>query len=183
MLQGISGVGMGVSSAIVALSFPDEYGVIDPIVWKVIYGKKKEGCQTTTDIWRICCVHHQSSAGQAITQENLTKLQAIKMVFVDGNSESADKIREHLESQSCFKLVNNKSKADAVMSVSEENKPGEGMQWVVASITVTTLNGDQIWSRSKGGGGFVYSGAGMATDNLLHDLRKDACPGWSRQNK
>lgn len=119
----------------------------------------------------------------AINQENLDKLRAIKTVFVDGNSESADKIREHLESQSCFTLVSNKSKADAVMSVSEENKPGEGMQWVVTSITLTTPDGDQIWSRSKGGGGFVHSGAGMATDNLLHDLRKDACPGWSRRNK
>jgi hypothetical protein len=118
----------------------------------------------------------------AITQENLDKLRAIKLVFVDGNSESADKIREHLESQSCFALVSNKSKADAVMSVSEENKPGEGMQWVVASITLTMPDGDQIWSRSKGGGGFVHSGAGMATDNLLQDLRKDACPGWSRRS-
>jgi len=119
----------------------------------------------------------------AITQENIETLRAVKTVFVDGNSESADKIREHLESQSCFTLVNNKSKADAVMTVSEENKPGEGMQWLVTSITLTTPNGDQIWSRSKGGGGFVHSGAGMATDNLLHDLRKDACPGWSRRNK
>src|SRR5712692_133062 len=42
-LQAIPGVGMGVSSAIVALSFPEQYGVIDPIVWKVIYGKKKQG--------------------------------------------------------------------------------------------------------------------------------------------
>lgn len=116
-----------------------------------------------------------------ITQENLEKLRAVKTIFVEGNSESADKIREHLESHSCFTLVNNKSKADAVMSVSEENKPGEGMQWVVTSIMLTTPNGDQIWSRSKGGGGFVHSGAGMATDNLLHDLRKDACPGWSRR--
>jgi hypothetical protein len=118
----------------------------------------------------------------AIAAENLAKLQAVKTVFVEGNSESADKVREHLESQSCLRLVNNKSKADAIMSISEENKPGEGMQWLVTSITVTTQDGDQIWSKSKGGGGFVHSGAGMATDKLLHDLRKDACPGWSRQN-
>jgi hypothetical protein len=111
----------------------------------------------------------------AITQENLTKLRAIRTIFVDGNSESADKLRQHLESQSCFTLVTNKSKADAIMSVSEENKPGGGPNWLVTSIVVTTQNGDQIWSKSKGGGGFVHSGAGMATDNLLHDLKKDAC--------
>jgi len=116
----------------------------------------------------------------AITQENTAKLQSVKAVFVEGNSESADKIREHLESQSCFTLVNNKSKADAVMNVSEENKPGEGPGWLVTSITLTTPDGDQIWSKSKGGGGFVHSGAGMATDNLLHDLRKAGCPGWKK---
>lgn len=42
VLQGIPGVGMGIASAILALTFPDEYGVIDDIVWKVIYGTKKE---------------------------------------------------------------------------------------------------------------------------------------------
>jgi len=42
VLQGIPGVGMGIASAILALTFPDENGVIDDIVWKVIYGTKKE---------------------------------------------------------------------------------------------------------------------------------------------
>ena len=42
VLQGISGVGMGIASAILALTFPERYGVIDDIVWKVIYGTKKE---------------------------------------------------------------------------------------------------------------------------------------------
>jgi hypothetical protein len=48
-------------------------------------------------------------------------LRSVKTIFVDGNSESADKIRKHLESQSCFALAINRSEADAVMSVSEEN--------------------------------------------------------------
>jgi hypothetical protein len=42
VLQGIPGVGMGIASAILALTFPDECGVIDDIIWKVIYGTKKE---------------------------------------------------------------------------------------------------------------------------------------------
>jgi len=42
VLQGIPGVGMGIASAILALTFPDEYGVIDDIVWRVIYGTEKE---------------------------------------------------------------------------------------------------------------------------------------------
>jgi hypothetical protein len=41
VIQGIPGVGMGVASAILALTFPEQYGVIDPIIWKVIYGVEK----------------------------------------------------------------------------------------------------------------------------------------------
>ena len=42
VLQGISGVAMGIASAILALTFPNQYGVIDDIVWKVIYGTNKD---------------------------------------------------------------------------------------------------------------------------------------------
>jgi hypothetical protein len=39
----------------------------------------------------------------AISEANLTELQAVKTVFVDGNSESADKLHEKLESSTCLK--------------------------------------------------------------------------------
>ena len=35
------GVGTGVASAIMALSFPDTYGVVDFRVWKVVFGESK----------------------------------------------------------------------------------------------------------------------------------------------
>jgi hypothetical protein len=95
---------------------------------------------------------------------------------------SLSQLREKLESWICLKLTNNRSQADAIMNVEERAKPDEGMNWLVSSITVTTKAGDQVWSRGKGGGGFVHSGAGMAAENLLHDLAKDTCPGWSRRN-
>lgn len=117
----------------------------------------------------------------AISEENLAKLQTVKTVFVDGNSESADKLREKLEAWTCLRLTNNKSQADAIMSTEEREKVSE-MHKVAASVTITMLNGDQVWSRTKTGEGFVHSGAGMAAENLLHDLAKDACPGWSRRN-
>jgi len=117
----------------------------------------------------------------AISEENLAKLQAVKVVFVDGNSESADKLREKMESWTCLKLTNNKSKADAIMTTEEREKTSD-MHKVAASVTITMPNGDQVWSRTKTGEGFVHSGAGMAAENLLHDLAKDACPGWSRRN-
>jgi hypothetical protein len=118
----------------------------------------------------------------AISEENLAKLQTVKVIFVDGNSESADKLREKMESWTCLKLTNNKSQADAIMSTEEREKPSDYHK-VAASVTVTIQNGDQVWSRTKTGVGVVGSGAGMAAENLLHDLAKDACPGWSRRNK
>jgi hypothetical protein len=117
----------------------------------------------------------------AISEWNVAKLRGVKTVFVDGNSESADKLREKMESWTCLKLTNNKSQADAVMSVEEREKPSD-LHKLAASIVITMPNGDQVWSRTKTGEGFVHSGAGMAAENLLHDLAKDACPGWSRRN-
>jgi hypothetical protein len=110
-----------------------------------------------------------------ISAENLAKLQTVKTVFVDGNSESADKLREKMESWTCLKLTNNKSNADAIMTVEERTKPNTDVNKVAASVTITMPNGDQVWSRTKAGEGFVHSGAGMAAENLLHDLAKDVC--------
>jgi hypothetical protein len=113
----------------------------------------------------------------AIDQENLAKLQAVKTIFVDGNNESADKVRQHLEAWTCLKLSNNKSTADAVMDVKEQQKPNTDINKVATSITIAMPNGDLIWSRTKAGGGFVHSGAGEAVEKVLHDVSKDACPG------
>ena len=113
----------------------------------------------------------------AIEKENLTKLQAVKTIFVDGNNESADKVRQHLESWTCLVLTNNKSTADAVMGVTEQQKPNTDINKVATSLTITLPNGDLIWSRTKTGEGFVHSGAGEAVEKVLHDLSKDACPG------
>ncbi len=112
----------------------------------------------------------------AIEKENLAKLQAVKIIFVDGNSESADKVRQHLESWTCLKLTNNKATANAVIGVQEREKPSD-IHEVATSLTIILPNGDLIWSRTKTGSGFVHSGAGEAVEKVLHDLSKDACPG------
>jgi len=118
-----------------------------------------------------------------ISAESLAELRTVKTVFVDGNSESADKVREKLGSWTCLKLTNNKSQADGVIAVEERTKPSTDVNEVAASMTVTMQNGDQVWFRTKRGEGIFHSGAGMAAENLLHDLAKDACPGWSRGNR
>jgi hypothetical protein len=104
----------------------------------------------------------------AIEKENLIKLQAVKTIFVDGNNESADKVRQHLESWTCLALTNNKSTADAVIDVKEQQKPNADINKVATSLTITLPNGDLIWSRTK---------TGEAVEKVLHDLSKEACPG------
>ena len=42
VLQGQPGVGIGIASAVLALTFSDQYGVIDDRVWKVIYDEDRE---------------------------------------------------------------------------------------------------------------------------------------------
>jgi hypothetical protein len=41
ILMSIPGVGIGVASAVLALTFPETYGVIDYINWRVLYGTDK----------------------------------------------------------------------------------------------------------------------------------------------
>ena len=132
-------------------------------------------------LYAVLASHCHAEKKPAISEENLAKLQAVKTVFVDGNSESADKLREKMESWTCLKLSSNKSQADAIMSVEEREKPSD-LHKLAASVVITMPNGDQVWTRTKTGEGVVHSGAGMAAENLLHDLAKDACPGWSRRN-
>jgi hypothetical protein len=112
----------------------------------------------------------------AIEKENLAKLQSVKTIFVDGNNESADKVRQHLEAWTCLTLSNNKTKADAIMGIEEKTIPSD-INKVSTSMTITLPNGDLIWSRTKTGEGFIHSGAGEAAEKVLHDLSKDACPG------
>jgi hypothetical protein len=47
VLGALPGIQIGLSSAILALTFPDKYGVIDPRVWKQVYGVNKTGFYLT----------------------------------------------------------------------------------------------------------------------------------------
>jgi len=119
-----------------------------------------------------------SAGNKKVSDSALAELRSVKTIFIDGNSESADKLREKLETFSCFTLSNNKSRADAIMTTEERNAHDNVTNEVVTSVTITMANGDQVWTRSKKGGGFVHSGAGMAAEDILHDLAKEVCPNW-----
>ena len=119
----------------------------------------------------------------AISQENLAKLQTIRIVFVDGNSESADVIREKLESWTCLSLTNNRSQGHAIMSVEERIKPNVTVDRLATSVTLTMQNGDQVWSKSRTGWAFLNTGAVEAVEAILDELAKDGCAGQSQQVK
>jgi hypothetical protein len=125
----------------------------------------------------------------AISEANQAELQTVRTVFIDGNSEAADKLREKMEIYTCLKVGNNKAKADAVMAVDESARNSDSALMghdnkVSASVVITMPNGDQVWSKNKlGGEGFVHSGAGTAAVNLLRALAKDACPDWKLRNE
>lgn len=125
----------------------------------------------------------------AISEENLAELRTVQKVFIKGTSEAADKLREKLETYTCLKLTNNKTKADALIEVDEQERRQDSMilgneNRVSSSITITMPNGDQVWSKSKSGAdGFINSGAGHAGVNILRALAKDACPAWSMRNE
>lgn len=42
ILTGLPGVGIGLASAILALTWPDEYGILDFRVWEVLYGVERK---------------------------------------------------------------------------------------------------------------------------------------------
>jgi hypothetical protein len=59
ILTGLPGVGIGLASAILSLTWPDEYGIVDFRVWKVHYGVGKKNFTETDwlrymgDVWKL----------------------------------------------------------------------------------------------------------------------------------
>ncbi len=126
---------------------------------------------------------------QTTLADGKAELQTVKTVFVKGNSETADALRNKMTTYSCLQPSINEKKADAVMEVDETSRRsdtifGGDTNKVVSSITITMPNGDQVWSKTKlGSDGFIHSGAGFAVVQILRNLAKDACPGWSLRDE
>lgn len=59
ILTGLPGVGIGLASAILALTWPDEYGIVDFRVWEVLYRVEKKTFTETDwlrymgDLWKL----------------------------------------------------------------------------------------------------------------------------------
>jgi hypothetical protein len=117
------------------------------------------------------------------------ELQSVRTVFVKGNSETSNALREKMETYSCLQPAINEKKADAVMDVDEAARRSDSLfgghsNKISSSVTITMPNGDVVWSKNKlGDEGLIHSGAGGAAVGILRTLAKEACPGWSLRNE
>ncbi|TAM80409.1 MAG: hypothetical protein EPN47_15930 [Acidobacteria bacterium] len=104
-------------------------------------------------------------------------LCSIKSVFVDGNSESADIVRQRIEKKTWLKLVPSEDGADGVLKIAEHTLTKH-----FPISTQETEVSDQLWKGKKldwsetktWDEGVFNSGSGSAARLLLDDLNKEA---------
>ncbi|MCI0404137.1 MAG: hypothetical protein L0212_11555 [Acidobacteria bacterium] len=110
------------------------------------------------------------------------RLREVSTIFVKGNNQAAEKIRELLrKGKTCFQLATKAEDADAVLEVDADAAADPGSlgsfgrrEWIVSG-TLTLKSGDLVWSKSRRFGDAPFmSGAKSGGDVLLHDLAKDA---------
>jgi len=107
------------------------------------------------------------------------ELCQLKTVFVDGNSESANMIRNEIAERTWLKLVASKEHADAVLAIAETKStrgfPVTTEQTTVSGQLIKPGSDEILWSDSASfGEGAFNSGAGSASKMLLGYLRTDA---------
>jgi hypothetical protein len=106
------------------------------------------------------------------------ELCQLKTVFVEGNSESASKIRDEIPKRTWLKLAASKENVDAVLAIAETKSTG-GFPMTHEQTTVsgqlTKAGSDEIlWSDSASFGELPRgSGAGSAAKILLNYLSVD----------
>lgn len=119
------------------------------------------------------------------------RLAGVTTIFVTGNNQAAEKIREQLSKRkSCLTLALKADDSDAILDVSTDTKSqgdsGFGAfgarEWIV-SATLTLKSGELLWSKSERFGDAPFrSGGKVAGDLLLHRL-SDAVGCKARDKK
>ena len=93
-----------------------------------------------------------STAQTSITPERLEKLQAVHSIFVQGNNQGAEKIREEMEKgKTCFTSVLKASDADAVLDVNSDSVMQSGLLGIrdyIISGNLTNTQGELLWAKS-----------------------------------
>jgi len=119
--------------------------------------------------------------GGAKTKVLDSRIKDVRKVFVKGNNEAAERVREDLTKNGCLSLAGNAEVADAVMEISTDTSSQGGAfgsigarNWIVSS-TLTLKSGDLIWSKSTRGPDAPFNGGGKTAGKLLVKyLSKDA---------
>lgn len=116
------------------------------------------------------------------------RLQSLRSVFVSGNNQGAEQVREDLKkdaekSKGCLTLATNQKDADGTLDIQTDGNSsmGGGMgslggrNWIVSG-TVTLKSGDLVWSHSERFSDTpLKSGAKTAGKLVYSKLRKAAC--------
>ena len=101
-----------------------------------------------------------------------SRLQQVKTVFIRGASEEAAKAREKIEKRTCYRLALSPDKADAILEIERSVLTG------AVSATMTTKNGEIIWSGDSSGNKLASPhGIEANIDLLFRRLQNDAWPG------
>ena len=121
-----------------------------------------------------------STAQTSITPERLEKLQAVHSIFVQGNNQGAEKIREEMEKgKTCFTSVLKASDADAVLDVNSDSVMQSGLLGIrdyIISGNLTNTQGELLWAKSVRFSDAPFSNGGKTAGKiLLAYLKKQVC--------
>jgi hypothetical protein len=121
-----------------------------------------------------------ATMGLAKDKQINPKLQAVKVVYVDGkDTEALQLTKQRLEHRTCFRLTENKSEADAILKVDQgPTRPEEGVSKTNVGMTLVAPDEGFIWEGSHTGVEFTHTGVDDAVRHDLFHLAGDACAGY-----
>lgn len=105
------------------------------------------------------------------------ELCSIRTVFISGNSDAADIMRQRIERSTWMRLVRSQKGADGVIDVSQHTHTKHfPIDTQETSVSIEVWRGKDLdWSDSQTfGEGIFNSGAGSAVKILLDDLNRVA---------
>ena len=123
-------------------------------------------------------------AGQAAARKKKVdpRLASVQTVFVAGSNPAAANARNLISEWTCFRLVSNPQGANAVFEFGEQmsqdhSAPAASSNRAIVIATMTTRNGDLIWSKpASTHAAFMNTGGGSAARKVIFALQHDAFP-------
>jgi hypothetical protein len=116
----------------------------------------------------------------AQSTDRTVKLKAVHTIFISGNNQAAEKMRDELEKgKTCFALSLKAASSDATLDVASDSQLGGGSlgvrDWVVSG-NLTNADGELLWSRSMRFSDAPFSNGGKTAGKaLLNELSRQVC--------